>query len=80
MKEELDEAGVDTEYIKIVEIPTGNAIIKKKKKGNNCIILYAGANHRIRINCILFKRRSCSNNFKNRTGFIAVADKEVSPL
>lgn len=41
----LREAGVRTELVKCcTEIRTGNAIIQKDKSGDNCIILYGGAN------------------------------------
>lgn len=44
----LDEAGVDTKYVKLLsEVRTGNAIIQKDKHGDNCIILYGGANQSI---------------------------------
>ena len=45
LKEELEQCGVNTEYLKLVDSATGNAIIQVNSKGNNCIILYAGANH-----------------------------------
>lgn len=74
LKEELDEAGVNTEYIKIVEIPTGNAIIQVNEKGNNCIILYAGANHRITEEYI----DEVLQNFD--TGDILILQNEISCL
>ena len=44
----LKEAGVETETVKILsDVRTGNAIIQKDKSGDNCIILYGGANQRI---------------------------------
>ncbi len=44
----LDEAGVITETVKILsDMRTGNAIIQKDKSGDNCIILYGGANQQI---------------------------------
>lgn len=44
----LKEAGVHTEYIKISkENRTGNAIIQNDASGDNCIILYGGANRSI---------------------------------
>lgn len=46
--EQLGEAGVHTEHVKrLSDVRTGNAIIQKDKSGDNCIILYGGANHRI---------------------------------
>ena len=45
---ELEKAGVNTEYITVLEnVRTGNAIIQNDKEGDNCIILYGGANHAI---------------------------------
>ena len=44
----LDQADVDTSYIQILEnTHTGNAIIQNNQEGDNCIILYSGANHMI---------------------------------
>lgn len=41
----LKENGVNTDYIFVAEsLPTGHAIIQVDKKGQNCIIIYAGAN------------------------------------
>lgn len=48
LKKMLEERGVDTTLIKTAkETRTGNAIIQNDKKGDNCIILYAGANKAI---------------------------------
>lgn len=38
------ENGVNTSYIKVGSIRTGNAIIQVAKNGQNCIILYPGSN------------------------------------
>lgn len=44
----LDEADVNTKFIKrLTDVRTGNAIIQKDKSGDNCIILYGGANQSI---------------------------------
>lgn len=41
----LEKSGVNTQFIKKINtVGTGNAIIQKDKDGNNCIILYPGAN------------------------------------
>lgn len=41
----LEDAGVHTDYINIrQDVRTGNAIIQNDKEGDNCIILYGGAN------------------------------------
>lgn len=45
---ELNKAGVDTTYIDIKNtVRTGNAIIQIDSEGDNCIILYGGANQAI---------------------------------
>lgn len=44
----LAEAGVNTDYIRIRDdVRTGNAIIQNNADGDNCIILYGGANRAI---------------------------------
>lgn len=44
----LTENGVNIEYIKIQpDIPTGHAIIQVDSKGQNCIVVYGGANTNI---------------------------------
>ena len=44
----LKEAGAHTEYVKVLdEVRTGNAIIQNDKSGDNCILLYGGANQAI---------------------------------
>lgn len=44
----LKDAGVDTSLVEISDLErTGNAIIQNDSEGDNCIILYPGANHRI---------------------------------
>ena len=46
--EELRAAGVDTGYVKVLEdVRTGHAIIQKNGDGENCILLYGGANQQI---------------------------------
>ena len=46
--EVLRAAGVNTDHIKVLtEVRTGNAIIQNDKEGDNCIILYGGANQAI---------------------------------
>lgn len=45
---QLQEAGVDTDYVNILKtVRTGNAIIQNDKAGDNCILLYGGANQAI---------------------------------
>lgn len=44
----LKDAGVNPEYVKVLdEVRTGNAIIQNDREGDNCIILYGGANQAI---------------------------------
>jgi len=46
--EELKKAGVDTKEVRILpDVKTGHAIIQTNPAGNNCILLYGGANQRI---------------------------------
>lgn len=45
---ELEEAGVRTEHVVVLEdVPTGHAIIQNDKNGENCILLFGGANQAI---------------------------------
>jgi len=44
----LEEAGVQTRYIDVRrDVRTGNAVIQNDKEGDNCILLYGGANQAI---------------------------------
>ncbi|RHO84241.1 ribokinase [Clostridiaceae bacterium AF42-6] len=44
----LKDAGANTDFVKILDtVRTGNAIIQNDKSGDNCIILYGGANQEI---------------------------------
>lgn len=44
----LKNAGANTDFVKILDtVRTGNAIIQNDKSGDNCIILYGGANQAI---------------------------------
>ena len=48
MLEQLQDAGVDTRYVTVLEtVRTGNAIIQNDKEGDNCILLYGGANQAV---------------------------------
>lgn len=48
LKEMLENAGVDTGFVQVSdEIRTGNAIIQRDSKGENCIILYGGSNYAV---------------------------------
>lgn len=45
---QMEEAGVNTAHVKVLEtVRTGNAIIQNDKAGDNCILLYGGANQAI---------------------------------
>ena len=45
--EELHRAGVDTRHIDVLpDVRTGHAIIQNDAAGDNCILVYGGANHR----------------------------------
>lgn len=44
LKEELQREGVNTDFIKCIDSQTGHAIIQVNSQGNNCILLYGGAN------------------------------------
>ena len=46
--EELSAAGVCTDYVGVLQqVRTGNAIIQNDKTGDNCILLYGGANRAV---------------------------------
>lgn len=46
--DELEGQGVDCSLIRRVEIPrTGNAVIQNDRQGDNCILLYGGANQAV---------------------------------
>lgn len=45
LRDMLEASGVNTAYLKVPDVPTGNAIIQVDSSGDNCILLYAGANH-----------------------------------
>ena len=46
--EQLKEAGVKTDLVKILDdVRTGNAIIQNNDEGDNCIVLFGGANQAI---------------------------------
>ncbi len=42
--DELKASGVNTGYISKINEPTGTALVQVNKHGNNCILLYGGAN------------------------------------
>lgn len=44
LKNYLEESGVCTTYLKTGSVPTGHAIIQVDRSGQNCILLFGGAN------------------------------------
>ena len=40
----LRQAGVHTDYVRVLDMPSGHAVIQVDKQGENCIILFGGAN------------------------------------
>ena len=48
MVEMLKEAGVDSSFVKVLtDSPSGHTVIQNDKDGDNCILLYGGANQRV---------------------------------
>lgn len=47
LRDMLCAAGVDTDFLRVTDNPTGNAIIQVNSRGENCIILYTGANGQV---------------------------------
>lgn len=43
----LENAGVNTKWISFVDESTGHAVIQRDREGDNCILLYGGANQKI---------------------------------
>ena len=48
----LSDVGADISYIKRYDMSSGHAIIQKNRSGNNCILLYGGANQNIGVDFI----------------------------
>ena len=44
LRQTLAQEGVDTRYIRTADVPTGHALIQVDENGQNCILLYGGAN------------------------------------
>ncbi|MCF6303920.1 MAG: ribokinase [Rhodobacteraceae bacterium] len=44
LRELLGEAGVDTGFVEVLDMPTGHAVINVDDAGENTIVLYSGAN------------------------------------
>lgn len=48
LKEQLQNAGVDTRFVKTLpDVRTGHAVIQVETSGQNCILLYGGANQQV---------------------------------
>lgn len=47
LREALENAGVNTDFLSQSSLPTGHAIIQVDRNGQNSIVLYSGANHDI---------------------------------
>lgn len=45
----MKKSGVDTQYVKITDGATGHAIIQVNRSGQNCILLYGGANQQVTV-------------------------------
>lgn len=45
--EQCRQKGVHTHLVSISDVPTGHAMIQVNQQGENCIVLYAGANHQM---------------------------------
>lgn len=74
LKETMEEAGVNTKYLKIEDFATGHAVIQVDSSGENCIIVHHGANYMIDKNYI----DSVFENFE--AGDILVLQNEISNL
>jgi ribokinase len=47
LKIRLQQSGVDTRFVETVEEVTGHAIIQVDRRGENCIVIFGGANRKI---------------------------------
>lgn len=47
LRDYLESTGVDVSGVHVTDTPTGNAIIQVDKNGQNCILLYGGANQKV---------------------------------
>lgn len=74
LKEILADKNVDTSLLKIVDGETGHAIIQVNKDGQNCILLFGGANNKIDETYVDFVLQ----NFEK--GDILILQNEISCL
>jgi len=47
LRDFLSECGADTSFVALSHVPTGSAVIQVDRKGENCIVVYGGANRDI---------------------------------
>lgn len=73
--DELRAAGVDTAHVaRLREVRTGHAVIQKNAEGDNCILLYGGANREI-------TREQIDRTLSDfSAGDVLVAQNEISEL
>ncbi|MGE5630577.1 MAG: ribokinase [Caulobacteraceae bacterium] len=70
----LDSNGVNTDNIEILPVPSGHAIIQLDKSGQNCIVLYGGANQ-------LIDKKFVDGVLENfGTGDIILLQNEISSI
>lgn len=74
LKTLLEKSGVDLKYLKTVDEKTGHAIIQVEQSGENCILLFAGANHLVSTDFI----DTVLNDFEK--GDLLVLQNEISNL
>ncbi len=43
----LENDGIDISHVNVIDVPTGHAIIQVDEKGENCILIFGGANQNI---------------------------------
>ncbi len=75
LAELLKEAGVDTSLIKVLkDSPSGHTVIQNDKDGDNCILLYGGANVRVT------KEQADETLEKFEAGDYLILQNEISEL
>jgi len=74
LKDFLSENGVDTRLVRVVDQPSGHAVIQVEPAGNNCIFLYGGANQCITAEFIAEALSSFG------TGDILVLQNEINDI
>lgn len=71
----LKNSGIQIEHVRVLEeVQTGTAIIQKEKNGDNCIILYSGANHEI-------SEKDIEETFRNFSeGDVLILQNEINAI